>query len=327
MAKVYNRIYSKEKWDKVNEFNKNLLDDYILQIRAEGKTEGSIKQYYNDARIILIYIMEQHKNKDLCKLTRKSFRNFILWMQDNGLSPARINRLLVTSRNMLNFGGDDDDYAEDFEECKINPTRIKGMAKEERREIVFLEDKEIMVIYDYLIKNKKYSQALLCALMYDSSCRRNEAFQVKRDSISLDSNITKNEVIGKRRKKFKLLYNDLTKEAYKLLEESREDDSNDLWMTSTGQPAAYETLYNWVISWRIILENETGVYKEFNPHSFRHSSLTNLKDGTHYIAKNLNKKFGLQELKLLAHHEDISTTDSYIKNDDEDKLMEAFNLS
>ena len=65
MAKqVYNRIFSKEKWDKVNEFNKNLLNDYILQAKSEGKTEASIKQYFNDCRIILIYIMEEHKKYD-----------------------------------------------------------------------------------------------------------------------------------------------------------------------------------------------------------------------------------------------------------------------
>ena len=47
MAKVYNKIYTKEKWDKVNTFNKNLLSDYCLQIKAEGKRESSQKQYYN----------------------------------------------------------------------------------------------------------------------------------------------------------------------------------------------------------------------------------------------------------------------------------------
>ena len=104
MAKVYNRIFSKEKWDKVNKFNKQLVDDYILQIKSDGKSEGSIKQYYNDSRIILIYIMEQHRNKELYKLKAKSFRNFKLWCQDNGMSAARTNRLLVTCRNLLNFG-------------------------------------------------------------------------------------------------------------------------------------------------------------------------------------------------------------------------------
>lgn len=44
------------------------------------------------------------------------------------------------------------------------------------------------------------------------------------------------------------------------------------------------------------------------------------------MCKKLNKKFELSELKLLAHHNDISTTDSYLKSKDEDLLLEAFAL-
>ena len=44
------------------------------------------------------------------------------------------------------------------------------------------------------------------------------------------------------------------------------------------------------------------------------------------MCRKLNKKFDLQELKLLAHHSDISTTDSYLKNKDDEMLAEAFGL-
>ena len=74
------------------------------------------------------------------------------------------------------------------------------------------------------MEDEEYSQALLCALMYDSAGRRNEAFQVKRTDISLEANFTATEVIGKRGKKFRLMYNDMTKEAFKKLEESRDDN-------------------------------------------------------------------------------------------------------
>ncbi len=323
---IYNKIYSKEKWSEVNNYNKDLLQNYMMQIKAEGKSESSQKQYFNDARIIMIFVMEELGNKPLYKLTRKSFRNMTLWMQENGLSPARINRMLSTTRNLLNFGLEDEDFEEDFEDCKANPNRIKGMQKEKVRDIVFLSNEEIYIIYNKLMEQKEYSQALLCALMYDSAGRRNEAYQVKRNDITLDANFTASEVVGKRGKKFRLMYNDLTKEAFVRLEETRKDDSNSLWLTRTGTPASYETLYAWVISWRKILEEATGEYKEFNAHSWRHSALESLSTGEHYVAKKLNKKFDIQELKLLAHHSDISTTDSYLKNKDEEMLLEAFGL-
>lgn len=319
---VYNRIFTKEKWEAVNKFNKSLLDDYMLQIKAEGKSIGSQKQYFNDARIIMIYILEELDNKPMYKLNRKSFRNMVLWMKENGLSSARINRMLSTTRNLLNFGLDDDDYSDDFEDCKANPSRIKGMQKEKVRDIVFLTDEEVHKIYEYLKSKGRYCEALLCALMYDSAGRRKECYQVKRYDITPEGKFTANEVIGKRGKKFKLMYHDLTREAYQLLEENRTDDSDALWITRQGEPASYESLYAWCISWRKILDNE----KEFNNHSFRHSALESLSTGEHYVAKKLNKKFTIQELKLLAHHEDISTTDSYLKCKDEEMLLEAFGI-
>ena len=327
MAKqVYNRIFSKEKWDKVNEFNKNLLNDYILQAKSEGKTEASIKQYFNDCRIILIYIMEEHKNKELYQLRAKSFRNFKLWMQDNGMSTARINRLLVSARNLLNFGTDDDEYSEEFEDLKVNPSRIKGLRKEEAREIVFLTDDEVNVIYNHLINKKRYSQALFCALLYDTAGRRKEIHQLKREDISYDGNMTKNKVVGKRKKEFYLLYNERTKEAYKLLEDSRKDNYTELFLTISGEPASYETLYNWSVSWRGILKDELNIEKELNVHSFRHSALENLSDGSHYIARRMGKKFELQELKLLANHESIETTSSYLRDKSDEMLLSAFGL-
>ena len=323
---TYNRIYTEEKWEKVNKFNKDLLGDYMLQIKSEGKSAGSQKQYFNDSRIIMIYILEQLDNKPLYKLNRKSFRNMVLWMQENNMSSARINRMLSTARNLLNFGLDDDDYSDDFEDCKANPSRIKGMQKEKVRNIVFLSDEEIHIIYNKLMEQEEYSQALLCALMYDSAGRRNEAFQVKRSDISLEANFTATEVIGKRGKKFRLMYNDMTKEAFKKLEESRDDNYDTPWLTRSNTPASYETLYAWVVGWRKIIEETTGEYKEFNAHSWRHSALESLSTGEHYVARKLGKKFTIQELKLLAHHEDISTTDSYLRSKDEEMLLEAFGL-
>lgn len=327
MAKqVYNRVYSAQKWEQVNSFNKGALDDYIQECKAQGKTPATVKQYYNDGRIILIYILEKLRNKELHRLRKKDFRNFTLYLQDNGMSASRINRLLVTARTFLNFCMEDDEYMDDFEDCKLNPSRIKGTKKEKRREIVFLEDAEIQVIYGYLIDHKRYSEALLCAIMYDGAIRRKEAFQIKRYDISLDSNICKETIRGKGGKQYRPLYNDMSKEAYKLLEESRNDNSDSLWLTKQGTPASYETLYNQVISWRKILEKEYGVKKDFNPHSFRHSALENLKRGTHYIAVKLNKRFELTELQKLANHSDISTTQGYLKEDDEEVLLEAFGI-
>lgn len=327
MANVYNRIYTEQKWEQVNKFNKNLLADYIAQIKSEGKSEGTVKQYLNNARIVMIYVLEELDNKPMYKLTRKHFRNFVLYLQENGLSPARINSLLTISRNLLNFGMEDEDYEEEFEDTKLRPDRIKGMQKEKRRDIVFLSDKEVHLIIEGFIEKKRYQQALFIALAYDSCSRRNELYQLKRSDLSVDSNISVSKVRGKRGKEYRPMYNDLTKRVLALVEEHRTDDTDYLWTTkSNGEvvEASYESLYAWVMQARKILEEKTGEYKEFNAHSFRHSTAQNLKDGSHYLCKKMGGALDLDIIQKLMNHSDISTTQSYLKQDDEGELLAVF---
>lgn len=326
---VYNRIYTDQKWSEVNEYNKALMDDFLLELRSQKKKDSTLKQYRNDLRILFIYILEHLKNKPIDKLNKKSFRNYSLWLSSEcNMSNARVNRLLSALRSMLTYATDDDDYSEDIETNYA--AKVKGLQKDAVRDIVFLSMDEINHLYETLIKQKKYQHATLLGLMIDSACRRNEAYQVEKSSITEDGSFT-NIVVGKRGKKFRLLYNDMTKRAFKLYMEQRgEDNIDSLWITKDkGEPrkASYESLYYWVKSWRSIIEDYSKVHKEFNAHSFRHISLELLSTGDHYICKKLGKeKFELRELQLLANHSDISTTQSYLADKSEDELLSAFGL-
>lgn len=329
MSNIYNKIYTKEKWEKVCKYNKDLMADYLTELKAQKKKEGTIKQYKNDLRIVMIYIFDELDNKPICKLNKKSFRNYSLWLStEKNMSNARVNRMLSALRSMLTYATDDEDYSDDIETNYA--AKVKGLQKESVRDIIFLTMDEVEHIYNHLISHKKYQQATLLGLMIDSACRRNEAYQVEKSSITEDGAFT-NVVIGKRGKKFRLLYNDMTKKAFKLYMEQRgEDDIESLWVTKEDgkvKKASYESLYNWVRCWRQIIKDYSGVYKPFNAHSFRHIALELLSTGDHYVCKKLGKeKFELRELQLLANHSDISTTASYLADKSEDELLTAFGL-
>lgn len=321
---TYNRIYTKSKWEQVCKYNKDLMEDYLLELKSNKKTEETIKQYRNDLRIVFIYILEELDNKPIYKLKKKHFRNYKLWMQEKNMSASRINRLLAPLKGMLEYASNEEDYEDEIE---INyASKVKGVQKEKVRDIVFLTDEEIDIIYTNLMNKKKYSQALLCALMYDSASRRKEAYQIKRSDLSVDGKISESYVIGKRGKKYRPIYHEKTRQAYAKLIETIDEDQQNIWLTRTNNFASYESLYAWVISWRRILEKETGEYKEFNPHSFRHSALENYNDGTHYALRNSGKKLSLEKLQILANHSDISTTQSYLKDKSEDTLLEEFGI-
>lgn len=324
--KVYNRFYDETKWKEVPQFNKDLIDDFLLELKASGKSKNTIAQYFNDLRIICIYIHDELGNKEFHKLKKKHFRNMVLFFKEKGMSNARVNRLKSSISSCLEFASNEEDY-EDLLEINY-AGKVKGLQKEKVRDIIFLSWEEIETIYNELKSQERYQEALLLALAIDSAGRKNELFQVKKYDITEDGNFT-SEVIGKRGKKFKLMYNDMTKEAYSLYMNQRgEDNIDSLWILRTGEtrPANVDMLYDMVVSWRKILFEKTGENKELNVHSLRHIALELLSTGDHYLAKKLGKKFELNELKLLAHHSDISTTDSYLRDKSDDMLMESFGI-
>lgn len=321
-----NYIYSDELYEKVNNENKMLLDDYILEMKSNGKSEKTIYQYTADIKMFYCWCVNNVKNKSILELKKRDFRKFFLYLQENGASAARINRVQCSLRNMLEFASSD----EDEYDYPINVMKgIKGLQKEEVREIHFLTNEQIEMLLDYLISKKQYQKALYLSLSYESAGRRNEVFQVMKEGF-LENNRT-NEVIGKRGKKFRLLYFDRSKEIAKMYFEQRGDDNiPQLWIVGKNEnkrPAKYETLYNWTVSFRKILEKLTGEYIEFNPHSYRHSALENYSNGTHYVLKQLGKdKLDLKVLKALANHNSIEITESYLKDRDQELLNEAFGL-
>lgn len=326
-GRVYNRIYNESEWNTVNEFNKNLLEDFLIELESNKKSKGTINQYKNDMRIIFIYILRKLNNKPITELNKKNFRNINLWfINDLGLSSARCNRLMSAVRSMLTFAEEDDDY--DYE---INyASKVKGLPKESVKEIYFLKDEQIEKLRNELIKRKKYLHCLYLDLSYDSGARRNECYQVLKEGL-LERNYT-NTVIGKRGKKFPLIYFDRTLESLKLyLQQRGEDDIPELWVqTINGEKRVitYNTLYNYILQMAEILEEIEGEYIPFNPHSLRHSVIENMSNGSHYICKKLGKEngFNVEELKVLAHHESIETTASYMRNKDDDVLENMFGI-
>ena len=328
-GQVYNRIFNEQDWSKVNKYNKTLLDDWLLELRSKKIKQTTIDQYMNDVRIFYIYIYRYVDNKKICDLKKKHFRNYSLWLsEEREMSNARVNRLLSAVRSMLEYATNEEDYEDDIE---INyASKVKGLPKEGRREIHFLTDEQVEKIYNYLIERKQYQRALYLALSYDSAGRRNEVSQVTKECFINGDPVT-NTVIGKRGKKFRLLYFSRTRECAKLyLEQRGEDMVDSLWvkkLNGVTEELSYETLYAWCLDFADILEELEGVYIPFNPHSFRHSCLENLEKGTHYICRELGKeKFELRELQLLANHSDISTTASYLKDNSEEELLTAFGL-
>ena len=319
------KLFNEKDWNNLSEENKELYDDYLLELESQGKAKKTIQQYAFDLRAFFCWLVREKNNKYILDLKRRDFRNFFLKLQRAGTSAARINRFESSLRNLLEYACVSDEYGYQNNEM----AHIKGLQKENVREIVFLTDQQVNILIDELLKRKHYQKALWVSLAYDSAGRRNELAQVTKEGF-LDNNQT-NVVVGKRSKKFRLIYFSRTKVLFELWMRQRgEDDVPSLWVTGQGdkkRPLSYEAMYSFVDEFREILETRTGEKIPVNPHCFRHSCLTNLENGSHHTLKEIGKDhLDIRLLQTLAHHSDLSTTQSYIKDDSEERLANALGI-
>lgn len=320
-------LFDEKVFSEVNEDSLALLDDYTLEIKSKGLSEETIYQYVSDIKAFLCWAKINQKNKSILELKKRAFRQFFLMLQENGTSSARINRFQSSIRNMLEYAVADDDEYEDYEVNAM--ANIKGVQGEKVREIFFLTDEQVTLILNYLLENERYQEALYLSLSYDSGARRNEVSQVQKEGF--EYNKQTNTVTGKRGKKFTLIYFSRTREIAKLYFDQRgDDDIESLWYVGHGKKRkarSYESLYVYAKNFRKILFDLTGEYIEFNAHSFRHATAQNLKNGTHYALKELGKsELDLNTVKALLNHTSIETTQSYLKDEDEQLLNDTFGL-
>ena len=329
-TQVYNRFFDQEKWNMVNTDNKELLDDFLLELKQAKKSDQTIYQYSCDIRGILCYVYTNLNNQSVLNLTKKDFRKFSLYLiEDCEVSNARHNRLLSSLRSLLDFAEDnDDDYDYNVNMAK----KVKTLSKDPVREIIFLTDEQVLKLMGTLIKREEFQKATLLMLAYDSAGRKAELAQVEKHSFYDETKNNTNIVIGKGGKQFPLVYFNLTKKCSKLWLEQRGNDKIDLlWVVDLEgdrRPADKHSLYDWFVNMRNLLseiENEKG---NFSVHSLRHTSLQNYSDGSHYVCKEMGQSGGIpiEKLKVLANHSDISTTSGYLKDNSISELENLFGI-
>jgi len=328
-GRIYNNFYTPELWEQVNKENKRIIDDFLAEYKQRKKSKGTIDGYFNDLRIIMIYILKELDNRCVLELNKKDFRGLSLYFTEEcGMSPARTNRLKSAINSLLTFCEEDDDY-----EYEINMAKkVKGIPRErvkDNEDNFFFTFDEFIKVRNILVERGRLQDACLWSIGFDSAGRRNELFQIDKHGL-LEGNKT-NVVTGKRGKKFYLVYLDDTKELIRqYLEERGEDNIDSLWIKGTGenkQPITSDALYDRVCSISKILSEVRGEQCNIFPHTMRHSRLECLAQGTdtRLLDKNGNpQKYPLEQVQVFAHHSDVSTTQGYLKDHSSELIDEMF---
>lgn len=328
-GRVYNKFFDENKWELVNKINKEIMEDYLLELKQKQMKKTTIIQYSNDWRILFLVIYDMFENKSALELSKKDFRKLSLFFKENkDMSNARVNRLMSATRSLLSYVEEDDEY--DYENNVAK--KVKGLPKDPVRDIIFLTNEQIFQLKELLLRKEEYQKLTLLFLAYDSAGRKNELSQVEKHGFyNRDINYT-NQVIGKRGKKFPLVYFSETKKAVELyLNQRGEDNIDSLWIIEdkNGKRIAdSDNLYDWVLFMNNLYKNEYGIDLGFNVHSLRHSCLENMLEGvaTHYVCQEVGKPngFSLQDMQKHLNHSDIGTTQGYAKDKTEEEKLSMF---
>lgn len=87
------------------------------------------------------------------------------------------------------------------------------------------------------------------------------------------------------------------------------------------------TLRGWVKDMYEILKEIDPSTPYFTPHSFRHTVIENLCNGTHYLCKKIGRKLTIEEAQIIVHHKSIDMTKSYMKPKDGEIVFKLFGIS
>lgn len=331
-GRIYHNFYTEELWEQVNKENKRIMDDFLQEYKQRKKSKGTISGYRNDLRIILIYVLRELDNRCILDLKKKDFRNLSLYFTEEcEMSAARTNRLKSAINSLLTFCEDDDDYEYEINYAKKVKGIPKSRVKDDEDDFFFTYD-EFIKVRDILVAEEKWQLAVLWSMGFDSAGRKNELFQIQKHGL-LDGNKT-NIVIGKRGKKFPLVYLDDTRELIKkYLEWRGDDDIDSLWIKGSGdhkEPISNSNvLYDRIVSISKILSEVRGEPCNIFTHTMRHSRLECLSQGTdlRLLDENGNpKKYPLEQIQIFAHHSDPSTTQGYLKDHSEDTINSMFGI-
>lgn len=331
-GRIYHNFYTEELWAQVNKKNKQIMNDFLQEYKQRKKSKGTIAGYHNDLRIIMIYILKELDNRYVLDLKKKDFRNLSLYFTEEcEMSAARTNRLKSAINSLLTFCEDDDDYDYEINYAKKVHGIPKSPVKDNEDDFFFTYD-EFIKVRDILVQQEKWQLAVLWSIGFDSAGRKNELFQIQKYGL-LDGNKT-NVVVGKRGKKFPLVYLDDTRELIrKYLELRGDDDIDSLWIKGSGenkQPISDSSvLYDRIVSISKILSEVRGEPCNIFTHTMRHSRLECLSQGTdlRLLDENGNpRKYPLEQVQIFAHHSDPSTTQGYLKDHSEDTINSMFGI-
>lgn len=176
------KIATEEKWNIVNNENKELIEEFLEYCEAGDKSKLTLTNYTSDLRIFFCWNLENNKNEPFYKITKRAlikYQNYL--KKELNLGDCRVSRLKSSLSSLSEFC--EVVLEEEVEEWKgfrniIN--KIPRVAKgEPRRKKTVIKTKELELFLDKLVELGKIQQACCIALGAFGGARKSELGRFK----------------------------------------------------------------------------------------------------------------------------------------------------
>lgn len=170
-----------------NEFRHDwLIEQFLLYLKSEGKTDKTLKNYKSDLEIWFSWFEDnckiKGKPKEFYQLKIIDIIHFQAYLLDKGMSINRYSRLKSVISSLANYCENILAEDEDFEEFKgfrniVN--KVKKPVKEAVREKTILTEEQIELLLDKLLEKQKIQMACALALAVYGGARKSELLEFK----------------------------------------------------------------------------------------------------------------------------------------------------
>lgn len=315
-----------EEWALVNEFNREITEEFLSQQHLSPKT---LIQYKSGLRQFFKWVHDNAGNKPLYELKPRDalkYQNFLM-SRDLSSNAVKLKRSTVSSL----CGYLELYYADEYPMFRnIYNKQIPNPPKALRREKRPLTPEELDYLIKELEKREEWQMIAWIQFSYDSGCRRAESRQLLKEVVNYDyvkdpktgeplPYYLTHDIRCKGRSKVgkirKLNFSDLSKNSIKKwLEVRGEDDCPYVFVRKTADGKVNqlnETTFNY---WCQEIFSKIMGFR-VHPHQLRSTRATH---AVVYENKNIEK------VKSLLGHESAETTKIYVIKEGEDDVSDLF---
>jgi len=315
---VYNNLVSEDVWERVNEENKELMEEYLTYLSSVGRSKETIKQYTNNLKIFFCWYVKGGKNKFFVDVTKRELMKYQGFLSNVcGMGSKRVRSLKSVLSSLSNYI--ESFLEDDFPKFRNIINKIESPADNPVREKTVLEFEDVNPLVDKLVANHKIQLACLVMVACYSGLRLQELTRLLVKDFTtdikliLDDNFYKTSSIrvkGRGNKKAeKYIWRKCDKWLHMWLDEREKEGIDCEYLFCRKINGKYvQLLPSSMDSFARTVSNYLG--KSFYWHSLRH-----------FFGTQLSKKgLPIEIIQSLLGHASSDTTNLYIDISEEDKL-------